>query len=176
MTTEPTLETPRLRLRPFREADLDAYARITADPETMRYVGPGQPFTREEAWCSLGYILGHWRMRGYGLWAAEERSSGELVGRIGLYYPEGWPGLEVGWLLDRARWGEGFAIEGAAAALAHAFDVVGAERVISVILAENAASIRLAEKLGEQLTGHDRLREKDVCIYTIERAQWEARR
>ena len=50
----------------------------------------------------MAVFVGHWALRGYGLWAAEERCTGKFVGRIGLWNPEGWPGLEVGWLLDRA--------------------------------------------------------------------------
>ena len=172
--TRPKLETERLLLRQFRESDLDAYARITADPETMRYLGGDGPFDRDQAWRSIGYLLGHWEIRGYGLWAAEEKASGALVGRIGLYRPEGWPGLEVGWLVDRARWGEGLATEGARASLAHAFEALAAERVISVILPENAASIRVAEKLGERYTGKRQLQGHDVAIYAIERKEWSA--
>jgi RimJ/RimL family protein N-acetyltransferase len=172
--TEPTLETPRLLLRQFREDDLDAWARITSDPEVMRYVG-GSPLSREEAWRSLGYLLGHWKIRGFGLWAAEEKKTGALVGRIGLYQPEGWPGLEVGWLVERARWGEGFASEGGAASLAHAFLALGAQRVISVVEPPNAASIRVAEKLGERFCERRQLQGKHVSIYAIARAEWEAR-
>ena len=161
---EPELETPRLRLRQFVEADLDAYARITADAEVMRYVG-GAPLSRDEAWRSLGYLLGHWKIRGFGLWAAEEKSTGALVGRIGLYHPEGWPGLEVGWLVDRARWGEGFATEGGAAAVAYAFDTLAAGHLISVIEPPNGASIRVAEKLGERFERKMLLQGKQVCIY-----------
>ena len=172
----PVLETERLVMRPFLEADLDAYARIVADPVTMRWVGNGRPQTRDEAWRSMGYILGHWALRGYGLWAVLERATGALVGRIGLYRPEGWPGLEVGWLVDRSRWGEGLATEGAAAAMAHGFEAHGANHLISVILPENAASIRVAEKLGERferrmaLAGHD-----EVHLYGISRADWAQR-
>lgn len=165
-----------MRLRQFRESDLDAWARIAADPETMRFIGGGEPLSRSEAWRSLGYLLGHWELRGYGLWAAEERASGALVGRIGLYRPEGWPGLEVGWLVARERWGEGFATEGAHAALDHAFAHVGAERVISVIQPGNAASIRVAEKLGERPAERRQLGGHDVRVYAISRSDWEARR
>ena len=171
---EPTLETRRLLLRQFRESDLDAWARITSDPEVMRYVG-GSPLSRDEAWRSLGYALGHWKIRGFGLWAAEEKKTGELVGRIGLYQPEGWPGLEVGWLVARPRWGEGFASEGGAASLAHAFRVLGARRVISVIEPPNTASIRVAEKLGERFSERRQLQGKQVAIYATSRAEWEAR-
>ena len=71
------------------------------------------------------------------------------MGRIGLWNPKGWPGLEVGWLLARSRWGEGLATEGGRRALAWAFDMLAADHVISLIRPENVASIRVAEKLGE---------------------------
>jgi RimJ/RimL family protein N-acetyltransferase len=173
LTADAVLETPRLRLRQFCEGDLDAYARITADAEVMRHVG-GNALTRDEAWRSLGYMLGHWQIRGFGLYAAEEKQSGALVGRIGLYRPEGWPGLEVGWLVDRARWGEGFASEAGAACLAQAFTRLDARRVISVIEPPNKASIRVAEKLGERFRERIQLQGKQVLIYGIERAEWEA--
>lgn len=169
---EVVLETARLRLRQFREDDLDAWARITSDADVMRYVG-GSALTRDEAWRSLGYVLGHWQIRGFGLWAAEEKATGRLVGRIGLYRPEGWPGLEVGWLVERARWGEGFATEGGAAALAHAFRCLAARRVISVIEPANAASIRVAEKLGERFRERRQLQGRQVSVYAIDRAAWQ---
>jgi RimJ/RimL family protein N-acetyltransferase len=171
---EPVLETERLLLRQFHEGDLDAYARITSDPLVMRHVG-GSPLTRDEAWRSLGYLLGHWKIRGFGLWAAEEKATGRLIGRIGLYRPEGWPGLEVGWLVDRARWGEGFASEGGAASLRHAFEALRARRVISVIEPGNDASIRVAEKLGERLRERIQLQGRRVLVYAIARAEWQAR-
>ena len=166
------LETERLLLRQFVEEDLDAYARMTSDEEVMRYVG-GNALSRDEAWHSLGYILGHWEMRGFGLWAAQEKKSGELVGRIGLYQPEGWPGLEVGWLLDRPRWGEGFATEGGAVAMREAFLSLGTQRLISVIEPPNSASIRVAETLGERFEHEMLLHGKQVCLYAIDRVDWE---
>jgi RimJ/RimL family protein N-acetyltransferase len=161
------LETERLRLRQFRESDLDAYAGITGNAETMRYIARGAPYDREEAWRSLGYLRGHWQIRGYGLWAAEEKRSGALSGRIGLYRPEGWPGLEVGWLVARERWGEGFATEGARAALDYAFSVLREPRAISAIAPENAASIRVAEKLGLRYAEMRQIAGRSVSIYEI---------
>jgi RimJ/RimL family protein N-acetyltransferase len=167
VSQRPEIETARLRLRQFRESDLDAYARITGDAETMRYIARGRPYDRDEAWRSLGYLLGHWQIRGYGLWAAEEKASGALIGRIGLYRPEGWPGLEVGWLVSRARWGEGFATEGARAALDYAFTVVREARAISAISPENQASIRVAEKLGLRYAETRQMAGRSVSIYEI---------
>jgi RimJ/RimL family protein N-acetyltransferase len=160
-------------MRAFAESDLEAYARMTGDAESMRYIGDGKPLSRNDAWRSLSYLLGHWEMRGFGLWAAEEKESGALVGRIGLYQPEGWPGLEVGWLVDRERWGEGFATEGGRAALQWAFERLRPERVLSLIVPPNAASIRVAEKLGEHFVEQIVLNEKDVCVYAIDAAEWK---
>lgn len=69
----PTLETDRLILRLFRETDLDAYSEMCADPDVMRYIGVGQPLSRSEAWRNMAMILGHWQLRGYGLWAVVEK-------------------------------------------------------------------------------------------------------
>jgi RimJ/RimL family protein N-acetyltransferase len=146
----PALETERLVLRGLELGDLDAYAAMYADPEVARYLEHGQPLDRAAAWRSMAIHLGHWQLRGYGQWALVERASGELVGRAGLFEPQDWPGLEVGWVLARPHWGRGFATEAGRAAFAYAFEVVGAERVISLIRPENESSIRVAERLGER--------------------------
>jgi len=147
--TIPTIETERLVLRPFAEADLDRFATMYADAEVMRHVGDGRPLGRAAVWRTMALFVGHWELRGYGQWALAEKATGDVIGRAGLWNPEGWPGLEVGWLLDRARWGHGFATEAARASLDYAFDVVGADRVISVIAHANLRSIRVAERIGE---------------------------
>ena len=112
-----SLDTDRLTLRMLRASDFDAYAEMCGDPEGMRYIGDGQPLDRPMAWRNLAMMAGHWSLRGYGLWAAAERSSGVLVGRIGFWNPEGWPGFELGWTLRRSFWGRGYATEGARKAL-----------------------------------------------------------
>src|SRR6516165_5103560 len=145
-----TLETDRLTLRMLRASDFDAYAEMCADAEVMRYIGDGQPVARPMAWRGLAAMVGHWSLRGYGQWAAEERSSGVLVGRIGFWHPEGWPGFEIGWALRRAYWGRGYATEGARRALRYAFTDLKQQQVLSLIHPENAASIRVAQRLGER--------------------------
>jgi RimJ/RimL family protein N-acetyltransferase len=162
-----TLETERLLLRPFREGDLDDYARICADPEVMRHLGDGRPLSRPDAWRQLAFFLGHWQLRGYGLWAAELKEGGAFVGRIGLHNPEGWPGLEVGWLLERACWGRGLATEGGRAALDFAFTRLGAEYVVSVIRPENARSVRVAERLGERFERRAVVNGAEALIYGV---------
>jgi len=160
-----TLGTERLKLRPFVEADLDAYARMCADPETMRYIGLGATLSRADAWRSMAMFLGHWQLRGYGMWAVEDKRTGTFIGRIGLHNPEGWPALEVGWLLDRAHWGQGLATEGGRAAMTFAFDRLTLERISSVIHPQNAASIRVAEKLGMRRERTTQINGVDVVIF-----------
>lgn len=164
-----TLTTPRLTLRMFRDDDLPAYAAICADPEVMRYLGDGRPLSRVGTWRQMAMILGHWTLRGYGLWAVEERATQTLVGRIGCFNPEGWPGFELGWMLGRPYWGLGYATEGARAALEYAFTTLQQEHVISLIRPENAASIRVATRLGEQLEGQMELLGGPALVYGIRR-------
>jgi RimJ/RimL family protein N-acetyltransferase len=169
MISIPTLETPRLLLRQFRQNDSDALAALHADPEVMKFLGDGRPKARAETWLAMASYLGHWELRGYGLWAVEEKATGKFVGRIGLLNPEGWPGLEVAWTLARDRWGNGFATEGAKAALEYAFSVLKLEHVISLIHPDNAASIRVAMRIGEKLEGQAELFGVMRSVYGIRR-------
>lgn len=139
--------TERLELRRWREDDLDGYASIVVHPEVTRFLGGGR-LDRVAAWRQLALFVGHRELRGWTQSAVVERSSGRLIGRGGLWRPEGWPGLEVGWLLDPASWGQGYATELGRAVRDHAFTVVGAAHLLSVIHRDNVASIRVAEAIG----------------------------
>jgi len=164
------LETDRLKLRMWRESDLDDYAELTADPLVMRYLQPGKPpFTRADAWRSIAFFMGHWQMRGYGHWAVEEKSTGRMIGRIGFLNPEGWPGFEIGWTLARRAWGKGYATEGARRALQYAFTELDQRHVISLIHTENVPSMKVAERLGEKREGTARIFEWDVFVYGVDR-------
>ena len=167
-----TLETPRLRLRMFHEDDFDSYADMMADPEVMRYLPQGGPLPRPEAWRNMAAVLGHWQLRGFGPWAVEEKAGGRLVGRIGPFCPAGWPGLELIWAIRRQFWGQGFATEGARVALDYLFDQVGDDRVVSLIRPQNAPSIRVAEKIGEQFQGRMEFYGSEVLVYGISRERW----
>jgi RimJ/RimL family protein N-acetyltransferase len=150
MTPPPRLTTERLLFRGFEPRDVEPYAAMMADPEVTRHLGDGRPLPRAEAWRQLAMFAGHWALRGYGVWAVEERATGAFVGRIGCFEPEGWPALEVAYTLARAAWGRGYAREGAAAALAHARDVLGRAEVVSIIRPANAGSIAVARALGAE--------------------------
>lgn len=144
----PTLETARLRLTALTEQHFDDYAAMLADPVSTRWVGDGQPLDRTNAWRSLAMLLGHWQLRGCGMWALELKDTGEFIGRAGLMNPEGWPDLELGWMLKPEHRHKGYATEAGNAALDFAWTQLHAKRVISLVHIGNEESDRLAERLG----------------------------
>ena len=161
----PTLTTERLTLRGWRDDDLAPYAEITADPEVMRFMGGTLDVV--DTWRQMAFMAGHWELRGYGLWVVERE--GELVGRIGLLNPEGWPGLEVGWLLGRAAWGHGYATEAASAAVEFAWRELDTLELISLIAPDNTASAAVAARLGMRPTDDYDLRGRPVVIHRLSR-------
>lgn len=171
----PTLTTERLILRAFAEPDVEPMHRLMQDPEVMQFVGDRKVPTAQDSWRAVAGWIGHWALRGYGQWAVVERAGGQLVGRAGLINPEGWPGVEVGYLLGKRWWGRGYATEAAQAALDWAFGEHDFDRILSLIDPSNAASIRVAERLGETLRGETQLWEHTVLMYAIDRAEWEGR-
>jgi RimJ/RimL family protein N-acetyltransferase len=166
----PTLETGRLRLRPFRPSDFEDYAALNADPEVRRYLGGGEdPWDRGRSWRHLAFLVGHWHLGGSGMWALELRETGDFLGLTGFAEPEGWPGFELAWTLGRCWWGHGYATEGARAALAHAFEVLGKESVISLIDPRNQRSIRVAERIGQRLQGRIDHFGREMLCYAVDR-------
>ena len=170
----PQVVTARLRLRGWRDADRSSFARMNADPRVSEHlVGP---ISRDDSDDMVDRVQTCWRKRGYGLWAAEERASGLFAGYIGFWNPDGWPGFELGWTLRRSFWGRGLATEGARAALRFAFTDMQQSDVISLIYPENAASIRVAERLGERLVEPVEVMGQTALLYRITRGEWQTRR
>ena len=148
----PILTTERLHLRALQASDFEAYAAMHADYEVTKFTTRSH-LDRTEAWRHLAMLLGHWQLRGYGMWGVEERQSGTLVGRVGFHEPAGWPDFELAWTIGRNWWGKGYAPEAARACLAYAFEEMNRDHVISLIDPANVSSIRVAEKIGEHLDG-----------------------
>jgi len=173
----PTLETERLTLRGWREADIEPLAAMMGDPEVAHFIGGVQ--SRSDAWRTMATFIGHWQLRGHGFWVVERKSDGAFIGRIGLWRPEGWPGLEVGWALARAYWGQGFASEAAKASLDYGFGHYPVKKLISTIHPDNRPSQRVAERLGETRSGVFEIaifgRRYPVDIWEISRERWSAR-
>lgn len=144
----PEIETERLRLCALDNRHFEAYAAMLADAGSTRFVGDGQPLDRMNAWRSMAMLLGHWHLRGYGMWAVERKDDGRFIGRVGLHNPEGWPDIELGWMLVPDERHKGQATEAARAALDFAFKRLRVPRAISLIRAENSASERVARRIG----------------------------
>ncbi len=178
MNLIPRLETERLILRELRQDDFEALASFMADPEVTRYL-TGEPMTRSDAWRSMATTLGHWQLRGYGIWAVERKSDGAFMGRVGLLNPEGWPGLEVGWTLGQPYWGAGYATEAARTAMNYAFLTQPVERIISVIDPDNKASQAVATRLGETRGERRELviagKKYIADLWAITREEWKKR-
>lgn len=175
------LKTDRLTLRGWRDDDLDALAVMNADPEVMRYIMDGSVRDRRQSAEGLRKMVATWEERGYGLFAVEIRDSGVLIGWAGLtvpdFLPEVMPAVEIGWRLDRASWGCGYATEAARAAMRFGFLDCGLDRIISIRQVENARSARVMEKLGlayefeTVVPGHD----LPVAVHAITGGQYRVR-
>lgn len=149
----PVLETVRLRLRPFRESDLEAHAAALGDPTVVRHLG-GKPLTREEAWRRLLCAPGLWKLLGYGYWAVERRADGAWLGQIGFadFKRDMTPSIEglaeMGWIFAPHGQRQGYAGEAATAALEWADRTLAEPEIVAIIDPENSASIRVAERSG----------------------------
>jgi RimJ/RimL family protein N-acetyltransferase len=146
----PTLETDRLRLRGWRDADRRPFAALNADPEVTRFLS--RSLTRAQSDAFVDRILEGWQERGYGLWAVERRADQRFLGFTGLSWqtfeaPFN-PSIEIGWRLARDAWGHGYATEAARAALRFAFETLRLTEVVSFTTAANIASRRVMEKVG----------------------------
>lgn len=141
----PTLHTERLTLRGWRLDDLDRMAGFYAQ-EVSGFVGG--PLDRDAAWRQVASYVGGRDLRGYGIFAVEERATGAFVGYAGPYYPLGWPEPEIAYGLLPEFHGRGYATEVAGRALRHAHDDLGWTTAISAIDVDNVASQRVSERLG----------------------------
>jgi RimJ/RimL family protein N-acetyltransferase len=100
-----SIDTPRLFLRLPDAADAQPMLDIHEHPDVIKYVvSTAMRRGITGAWSSVAMMLGHWQLRGYGQWTVVEKASGEVIGRVDLWNPEGWPGVELGWMTRHSRW------------------------------------------------------------------------
>ena len=181
------IETDRLILRRFTEADVDNLVELDADPEVMFFITGGKPTPREtiESDHLPAFLDYHRRFGGYGFWATIEKPSGQFIGWFHLRPPAGRPAdePELGYRLRRSAWGRGYATEGSRALIEKAFGELGARRVFAETMAVNHASRRVMEKAGlryvrafhqewpDRIPGDER---GDV-EYALTREEWERR-
>jgi RimJ/RimL family protein N-acetyltransferase len=149
-----TVDTDRLTLRPHRLDDFQDSLALWSDPVVTKYIG-GRPSTKEEVWQRLLRYAGHWALLGYGFWTVRDRGSDRFLGEVGILDgkreldPPFGDTPEVGWALAPSAHGKGYATEAVRAALAWGAEHFGPKvRTVCMIDPANAASIRVAEKVG----------------------------
>ncbi len=144
------LLTPRLRLRRWRQTDLEPFAAMNAAPAVMEYF-PSR-LDLEETRLMIGRIEAQFERHGFGLWAAEAPGVADFVGYVGLSVPAYetafTPCVEVGWRLASQYWGKGYATEGARAALDYGFGTLGLKEIVSFTVPANQRSRAVMERLG----------------------------
>src|SRR5260370_642615 len=134
----PVIETERLLLRQWRGDDVAPNTAMLADPGTARFITvDGKPVTSElNGWRNAAIMAGHWVLQGVGMFVVEEKSSGKFVGRVGPWFPPGWPGFEVGWGIAPGFRGKGYVL---AASLFRGFGTVVAGRLAAAFALGSAA-------------------------------------
>jgi RimJ/RimL family protein N-acetyltransferase len=148
--TGPAIETGRLILRPFRDADRDAFAALNGDPRVSDWLGG--PIDRAQSDAGVDRINTHIAEHGFGFWAAERKADGRLIGmiglkRMGLELPPG-PAIEAGWRLTPDAWGQGLVTEGAQAALAWGFAQLQVREIIAITAVGNLRSRAVMQRIG----------------------------
>lgn len=175
--TGPRIETERLILREWHQADFPRYAEMFAAPETQHI---GGPLTRGDAWRRFLQMPGAWAVQGFAMFAIEEKASGRFMGQAGPWQPDGWPGTEVGYALHPEAWGRGYCTEACVAAIDWAFEHLGWTEVIHSIDPANTASQDVARRLGARNRGPGRfpapLDTTHIDIWGQTRDEWRARR
>ncbi len=172
----PVIATARLKLRRWRDADVAPNSAMLSDPGTARFIAAdGKPVTTELAgWRNAAIMSGHWALHGFGMFVVEEKSSGKFVGRVGPWFPPGWPGFEVGWGIAREFRGRGYAVEAARASIDWCFATFELDRIIHCIDRENTASQAVALRLGAEKGGEFDLFGHLADLWVTARDKWQA--
>jgi RimJ/RimL family protein N-acetyltransferase len=168
------LETARLRLRPWRDDDVEPLSRIYADPEVMLYVGPGTTRTRDQTEAAIERMRSLWARHGFGMWALELASSGQMVGRQGLGLLAETPEVEISYCLARDAWGSGLATESGRAVVRFGFEVAGLDHIAGIAYPPNLPSQRVLAKCGLRYLRDTRYFDADVHYFAITREEWDA--
>lgn len=141
----PVLETRRLVLRGPDPGDYPDFKATFASYRSRFMGGPLNPY---ETWMLYAAEIGHWEIRGYGMWMIHDKQTDETYGMAGGWFPAAWPEREIAWIIWPDKAGHGYALEATHAVRKYFYDVQGWDGAVSYIDPKNLDSIRLAERLG----------------------------
>lgn len=158
----PQVVTDRLVLRAPRESDVEAHIAFMASERASLVGGPQDRF---QAYRGFAASLGHWILRGYGMWVMALKSDDQPIGRCGFIYHDGWDEPEIGWHVYDGFEGQGYAFEAAKAALGVGAAKFGLDGVVSYIDPANTRSAALAERLGARVERDGELLGKPCQVY-----------
>jgi RimJ/RimL family protein N-acetyltransferase len=168
------LETARLRLRPFKLDDVDAfYQAITCDPDVMRYLPGGVPRSPERTAEMIQNYMKHWQQRGFGVWAVLHKADDKLIGHCGVQTLVETNENELIYAVAKPYWGQGLISEGAHACLRCGFEEFGFDRIVAVAVAENTASRRVMVKIGMTYEKMASVYGTVLPYYAIQREQFD---
>lgn len=177
-------ETARLRLRQWRDEDLEPFAALNADPQVMAHF-PAL-LTRERSDALAAAARARIAERGWGNWAVERRDSGAFIGFVGLSVPRAdlpcSPCVEIGWRLAAAHWGQGHATEAARAVLRYGFEILRLPEIVSLTAEGNLRSRAVMHRLGLRESPGEAFEHPGVpeghalrwhCLYRLQREAWQ---
>lgn len=170
MSGQNILETDRLLLREFNEGDVAVFYILGSDPAITRYTGDpdGGLVNIEHAREILqSHPIADYQKYGFGRWACVHKTSGEVIGFVGLKYLDELNEVDIGFRLLPAYWGIGLATEASQVVLEYGFAHLGLERIIGLVDPENVASVRILEKLGLSFAGMEENLGQNVARYVI---------
>jgi RimJ/RimL family protein N-acetyltransferase len=167
------LETERLRLRPLEDSDAEWMAALHSDAEVMRFI-PERPDDDDILAEVEALIHVYQYNRTFGFWAIEARDGSAIHGWVALKKLEATSDMEIGYRLKSSSWDQGIATEAAARLLRYAFEEAALPRVMAVARKENAASLRVMEKLGMHYLRMYRSSGEEWPNYVITREEWKA--
>lgn len=171
------LSTARLRLEPLDDIHFDGMQAMNDDLEVMRWL-LGRTATPDETRAMIARARTRRETWGYGWWALIDAADGEMVGAAGIQHlgfdranPH-----ELGWRLRRDRWGMGLASEAAREIARYGFETLEAPRLCAIRHPQNAASLRVMERLGMRYVGMQVWNDEEVPVHALARGEWLRRR
>ena len=158
------IQTNRLTIRSFQESDIPAYAAIVADPEVTRFLAGGSPHSYAQAAAYVHACIRSEAGEGLSRYAVTITGTGELIGFCGFKRMDDC--IDFGWRFARCAWGSGYATEAAAAVLDYGINILKLSSIVAESAVENAASVRVIEKIGMQFEAFGEVRGRKTARYT----------